>query len=230
MHFAQISSPSRTAERESIVRRDEELVAAVRAGSHEAFEAIQKLYSNRLYKRILSITKNHEDSEDALQDAFLRAYLKIDSFEGRSQLSTWLTRIAINSALMCLRRRHRWVEVAFQEKPEPGAESRVHDIRDTAPNPEESYDLKHRYNRVSNAIDRLDAKSRTTLGAWVEHESSMKEIAQTLDVSLPSVKARLHRARKRLIQMTGADIRAPRHPYRISARPPMERKTYTRYA
>ena len=82
---------------------DEDLLLAARGGSHAAFAELQKIYSHRLYKRILSITRNREDAEDALQDTFLRAYLALPSFEGRSRFSSWLTRIGINSALMILR-------------------------------------------------------------------------------------------------------------------------------
>src|SRR5215469_10970485 len=86
-------------------RGDAELLAALQAGSSAAFEELQKVYSNRLYRRILSITRNHADAEDALQDTFMRAFVGLDSFEGRSHLSTWSTRIAFNSALMVIRRR-----------------------------------------------------------------------------------------------------------------------------
>ena len=82
--------------------RDLELVAAARAGSNAAFEELQSRHSRRLFRRINFITRNHEDAEDALQETFLHAYLALDSFEGRSQFASWLTRIAINSALMVL--------------------------------------------------------------------------------------------------------------------------------
>lgn len=187
---------------EGVARRDEELVAAVRSGSDAAFEELQRLYSHRLYKRILSITRNREDAEDALQDTFLRAFVAIDSFEGRCQFSSWLTRIAINSALMTIRKRRTRSEVSFQQTSESGEENVAFDIRDTAMNPEEICDLKHRYNGMLNAIERLDLKSRTVMGIRVSQDCSMKEIAHTLDLSLATVKARLHRARKRLTQFT----------------------------
>src|SRR5438309_10243936 len=80
--------------------RDLELVGAARAGSNAAFEELETRYSRRLYRRIQFITRNHEDAEDALQETFLRAYLALDSFAGRSQFAAWLTMITINSALM----------------------------------------------------------------------------------------------------------------------------------
>lgn len=206
MHSVELLARSGIAEIDSDSRRDEEVVAAIRAGSGAAFEKLQKLYSHRLYRRIFSITRNREDAEDVLQDTFLRAFLRIDSFEGKSQLFTWLTRIAINSALMCLRKRRRRVEVSLQEQSETGEESYSFDVRDTALNPEEICDLEQRFTCISGAIERLDPKLRTAVSIWISTESSMKEIAQTLDVSIASVKARLHRARKRLADFQSSKI------------------------
>ena len=202
MHSADLSSRSGTAEVESVARRDEELVAAVRAGSGAAFGQIQKLYSDRLYRRIFSITKSREDAEDVLQETFLRAFTRIDSFEGRSQFSTWLTRIAINSALMCLRRCHTRVEIPLQEQTGSGEEIYLFDVRDSALNPEEICDLKQRFTVMYGVIERLDPKLQAALTTWISRDCSMKEIASALDVSIASVKARLHRARKRLAQFS----------------------------
>jgi len=209
-------SSSTIAAYEDAARRDEKLVAGVRAGSGDAFQEVQRLYSHRLYKQILSITRNREDAEDALQDTFLRAFVAIDSFEGRSQFSSWLTRIAINSALMTVRRRRTRGEVSFQQTSESGEENVSFDIRDTAMNPEEICDLKQRCNDMFDAIDRLDPKSRTALGIWVTEECSMMEIAHTLDVSVATVKSRLHRARKRLAQSSviGKGVRTIPLPHR----------------
>jgi RNA polymerase sigma-70 factor, ECF subfamily len=193
-------------------RRDEELVAAWRTGSGEAFQEIQKLYSPRLYKRLLSITKNREDAEDALQDTFLRAFVAINSFEGRSQFSTWLTRIAINSALGTIRRRRTRGEVSCQQTSESGEDISPMEIRDTALNPEETCDLRQRHDSMLHAISRLDAKSKAVLGIWIAHECSMKEIARIMDVPLATVKSRLNRARRRLVKFVLPEHRARRLP------------------
>jgi RNA polymerase sigma-70 factor (ECF subfamily) len=176
-------------------RRDAELLAALQARSSAAFEELQKVYSHRLYKLILSITRNHADAEDALQDTFMRAFVGLNSFEGRSQLSTWLTRIAFNSALIIIRRR-RTGEVLVALPTDSVAHD--FDVRDSAPNPEETCRRKQQLNRMFNAIERLDPISRTALGFRLTHDCSMKEIADTLNVSLATVKARLHRAQKKL--------------------------------
>jgi RNA polymerase sigma-70 factor (ECF subfamily) len=178
---------------------DFDLVAAARAGSNAAFEQLQSRHSRRLYRRIHSITRNHEDAEDALQDTFLHAYLALDSFEGRSQFATWLTRIAINSALMVLRRRRTRAEVQLEPSPESGEPALVIDVRDTALNPEELYDLRQRSYCASCAISKLSINLRTPMKTWIDQDCSMKEVARTLDLSLATVKARLYRARKQLV-------------------------------
>jgi RNA polymerase sigma-70 factor, ECF subfamily len=183
---------------EDAASRDLELVAAARAGSNTAFEELQSRYSHRLYKRIQFITRNHEDTEDALQETFLHAYLALDSFEGRSQFASWLTRIAINSALMVLRRRRTRAEVPFEPASESGEPALTIDVRNTALNPEQLYDLRQRSYGALRAIGKLNVRLRTPMATLIERECSMKEVARTLDLSLAAVKSRLYRARKQL--------------------------------
>jgi len=170
MNVVELSSVSRIADHAQIARRDAELVAAVRAGSGAAFGELQRHYSDRLYRRIFSITKNHEDTEDALQETFLRAFARLESFEGRSLFSTWLTRIAINSALMCLRRRRTRPEISLQEQREPREEIYSFDLLDMSLNPEQICDLRQRSGRILDAIERLDPKSRSVVGIWITKE------------------------------------------------------------
>lgn len=176
--------------------RDAELVTAAKAGSSDAFETLQKLYARRLYTKIFSITRNREDAEDALQDTFLRAYMALGTFEGRSAVYTWLTRIAINSALMIIRKRRVRAEVFFEQSSED--DTPLFDISDTALNPEEVWDHSQRCRRMQHAIQKLNPRLRTVIGSWIAQGNSMKEIARTLNVPVATVKARLHRARLRL--------------------------------
>jgi RNA polymerase sigma-70 factor, ECF subfamily len=210
MHSRELPCKSNLTAVEFISGRDNKLVVAARTGSSVAFEQIQKLYSHRLYKRILSITRNHEDAEDALQETFMCAFLALNSFQGRSHLSTWLTRIAINSALMVIRRRrHIYPEVSLTAPAEAGAEIQDCDIRDSGPTPEEICEVKQRFDRTFSAIERLDPKSRTAIGIWSTQECSMKELAHILDVPVATVKARLYRARKKLAAFTDHKRRVP---------------------
>src|ERR1700733_14080657 len=103
---------------ESASRRMDPLVTAVQAGGPEAFAQLYATYSPRLYRTIIAITKNPEDAQDALQETFLRAHLRGHAFEGRSSIYTWLSRIAINSALMILRKRRTRPEVLFDPQPD----------------------------------------------------------------------------------------------------------------
>ena len=188
-------------------RGDLDLVAAARAGSSAAFEELQSRYSRRLYRRIQCITRNHEDAEDALQETFLHAFLALDSFEGRSQFASWLTRIAINSALMVLRRRRSRPEVPFAPLPDLGEPQQAVEVRDTALNPEQHYDLRQRSYSALHAIGKLDVNLRTPMTTWIEQECSMKDVARTLGLSLPAVKSRLFRARKQLSRSTALQER-----------------------
>ena len=188
---------------------DLELVAAARAGSSTAFEELQSRYSRRLYRRIQFITRNHEDAEDALQETFLRAYLALDSFEGRSQFASWLTRIAINSALMVLRRRRRRPEVPFELPPDSSKAFQTVDVRDTALNPEQHYDLRQRSYGALRAIGKLNVRLRTPMATLIERECSMKDVARSLDLSVAAVKSRVYRARKQLMCSVAFKGRVP---------------------
>lgn len=175
--------------------QDADLVFAARGGSKDAFERLQNRYRPRLYRRLLSITRNHEDAEDALQDTFLRAYAGLSKFEERAQFSSWLTQIATNSALMILRKRRvrgdlrsGWTFEAAHENPVP-------EVPDNALSPEEICDQRQRCAAVLRAIQRLDPKLQTAIQLRVIEEYSIKEMAENLNASAVAAKSRLHRAR-----------------------------------
>src|SRR5579863_4219920 len=146
---------------------DLELVAAAKGGSKAAFEELQSRYSRRLYRRIQFITRNHEDAEDALQETFLHAYLALNSFEGRSQFASWLTRIAINSALMVLRRRRSRPEISFELSTESDESVVTIDVLDSALNPEQLYELRQKSACALRAIGRLDLNLRAPMATWM---------------------------------------------------------------
>ena len=176
----------------------DDVVSAAQAGSPEAFRKLHVLYSRRLYRTIVAIMKNPHDAEDALQDTFLRAYLAIHKFEGRSNIYTWLTRIAINSAIMILRRQSARAEVLFDPQPEPQLQTPFIDFKDSAPNPEEAYYLDQRRLETQRAIGHLDPHLRAPLWMQLTHGWSIREISEALNISEAAVKARLYRGRQRL--------------------------------
>ena len=98
------SSPLLDRTLDRVIAPLDDIVLAAQAGSPAAFADLYSTYSRRLFQTIFSITKNPQDAEEALQETFLRAYLAIKNFEGKSQIYTWLTRIAVNTALMVLRK------------------------------------------------------------------------------------------------------------------------------
>jgi RNA polymerase sigma-70 factor, ECF subfamily len=178
--------------------REAELVIAAQAGSKDAFEELQKFHWCRLYRTVLSITKNREDAEDALQDTFLKAYLALGKFEGRSKFGSWLTRIAVNSALMSIRKRRARQEVFVEHSSESDDPATSFDIRDSGLNPEQIYDQYQRCLGMFRAMQRLDPKLQAAMRIRTLQEWSIKQIAQTLGVSQSATKTRLLRARRRL--------------------------------
>jgi RNA polymerase sigma-70 factor (ECF subfamily) len=118
-------------------------------------------------------------------------------------------RIAINSALMVLRRRRSRLEVSFEPPSESGESAQAIDVPETALNPEQLYDLRQRSDYVLRAIGKLDINLRTPLTTWIEQDCSMKEVARTLDLTLATVKTRLHRARKQLSCSTAFKMPVP---------------------
>ena len=166
------------------------------------FAELYAAYSPRLYKTIFAITRNSEDAEDALQDAFLRIHLRLQTFEGRSGVYSWLTRIAINSALMILRRRRARPETSFDPQPDHREDTPCFEIKDPSPNPEQICDWRQRRVRVLHLIRNLDPRLQTPIRMQITMDSSMKEIGCALNISQAAVKARLHRARHRLLRHT----------------------------
>jgi RNA polymerase sigma-70 factor, ECF subfamily len=178
--------------------RDVELVSAALTGSSDAFAELQRLYSRLLYRRIFRITRNREDAEDALQDTFLRAYLALRNFQGRSSVYSWLTRIAINSALMLLRKRRNHPEVSLDLSSEPENDFTHWEPKDTCLNPEQACDQGERCTNILRSIERLHSSLRDPLLTRMTHGSSLDEIARTLDITEAAVKSRLFRARSRI--------------------------------
>jgi RNA polymerase sigma-70 factor, ECF subfamily len=189
--FEQMSS-------EPVRQFDTGLEMAAQEGSQEAFAELHKLWTPRLYRTIFSITGNHADTEDALQDTWLRAYTRLESFVGRSKLSSWLTRIAINTSLMTLRKRRVRREAITEPLSCAEDELPPIEVKDPGPNPEEACLEFESRRRLVNAMTELEPAARAMIELQVSEQCSIKEIAQSLDVSVGTVKARLHRARRRL--------------------------------
>jgi RNA polymerase sigma-70 factor (ECF subfamily) len=187
-----------TANKRQTPLQDAELISATLTGSSDAFAELQRLYSRQLYSTIFRITRNREDAEDVLQDTFLRAYLSLRNFQGRSSVYSWLTRIAINSALMLLRKRRSHPEVCFDLAREQENDAVRLEPKDPCLNPEQICDQRQRCANIHREIERLKASLREPLQSRMTHGSSLEEIGRAMDITATAVKARLNRARKRL--------------------------------
>ena len=181
------------------------IVPAPRADWPVTFEELHANYSRRLYRTIAAITKNPEDAEDALQDTFLRAHLARETFEGRSSIYSWITRIAINSALMVLRKRRVRSEVLFESQPDDRCDAITFEVRDSAPNPEELFVLHQRQLKTLHALRRLRPQLREPIRMQVTHGWSIREISRALNISEAAVKSRIHRAHQQLSAKHGEE-------------------------
>ena len=175
---------------------EETLVAQAKAGDCSAFSTLAQQYDRYIYRLALNITGNKEDAEDVLQEAMLKAYTKLDQFQGGSRFYTWLVRIAVNEALMRLRRRSPQKEVSLDEPVEGNEKSFMpRDIEDWADNPEEQY-AKVELNKIlEETVAKLEPNFRTVFVLRDVENLSTEETAQILGLSVPAVKSRLLRAR-----------------------------------
>jgi|GEM_PF-770396 len=185
-----------------IPSKDQHLVVAARSGCRTAFNELWNLYSRRIYRTLLGITHNAHDAEDALQDAFLRAFLAIESFEGRSSFYSWLTRIAINSALGNLRRRRSRPEASLDQGLQHQGEDAPREFRDLAPNPEQTYAAREERENLILAMRKLPSELRKAIQTRVAEDCSLREVACRLNISEAAAKSRLYRARIMLGSMT----------------------------
>ncbi len=176
---------------------DGALVAAAKQGDTQAFEGLVLRHRHRVLAVAQRITNNREDAEDVAQETFHKAFLHLDTFQEKSQFSTWLTRIVMNQAFMLLRGRRGVIEV-LPESPEDGAKSNSEAFVDQGPNPEESCWRRERTQLLTAAINRLGPKVRSTILLRDIEERSAEETAQILGTSIGAVKARVFQGRRKL--------------------------------
>jgi RNA polymerase sigma-70 factor (ECF subfamily) len=180
---------------------EEQLIAAAKTGKRAPFGELCERNVKKVFCVAHRITRNREDAEDAVQDCFLSAFVHVKGFDGRSRFATWLTRIAINAALMKLRKKRGIREVPMDE-PNPSSELGLHsEIHDAAPDPEETYRLRERKQIVNAAISGLRPRVRRVVQLHKLQEHSVRETAQILGISTAAVKARMFHARVALHRM-----------------------------
>lgn len=177
---------------------DATLVAAAVSGQDQAFGVLFRRHSRRILAAAWRITGNREDARDVAQETFVKAFRYLESFERKSSFSTWLTRIAINEALMWLRRR-RWLSDASTTVPiEDEKTAFPREIPDSGPGPETSYSQQERALLLSKAINRLTPGVRKAIELRELAELSTEETARALGISVQAVKSRLFHGRRKL--------------------------------
>jgi RNA polymerase sigma-70 factor (ECF subfamily) len=177
---------------------EEGLVARAQTGDAEAFAELVERYERKIYRLARHITGNDEDAEDVLQEAFLKAYENLPGFQGQSKFYTWLVRIAVNEALMKLRRRKTGRVVSLDETIDTGEETMAREIAVWEDNPEEQYSREELRRILEEAIETLPPLYRTVFVLRDVDELSTEETASALGISVPAVKSRLLRARLQL--------------------------------
>jgi RNA polymerase sigma-70 factor, ECF subfamily len=174
---------------------DAALVSTAKSGDTSAFVELSKRHSNRIWQTAYRITKNRQDAEDVLQDSLLRAYCHLKDFQEKSSFSTWLTRIAINSALMILRKKHGCFEISLDGTDSSSDHYERWEPKSLTEDPESGYVRREREELLRDAILGLPPVFREVIELRQARDYSTREIAQALGISVPAVKSRLTRAR-----------------------------------
>jgi RNA polymerase sigma-70 factor, ECF subfamily len=174
------------------------LVQSAKNGDVQAFEELVRRYDRNVFRIAQHITHNREDAEDVVQDAFLKAYENLHQFQGQSKFYTWLVRIAVNEALMKLRRIKPGRTVSLDEEVKTDEDSLPREVADWSPNPEQQYNQAELRDILTRTIQGLPTSFRTVFVLRDVEGLSTEETAEALDLSIPAVKSRLLRARLQL--------------------------------
>src|SRR5271165_3942297 len=184
----------------TVAKEDEHLlVAAAKGGDLSAFNELVSRYERKIFRLTMNITRNREDAEDAMQDAFLKSYSHLKTFQGDSRFYTWLVRIAANEALMRLRKR-RPGQFSLDEPIEGDEDLMPRELQDWGPGPEQRFAQTEMREILSSVIDELEPEYRTVFVLRDIEELSTEETADAVGISVPAVKSRLLRARLKLRQ------------------------------
>jgi len=180
---------------------DEALVAGAKMGYGSFFDELHERHRERMFRVAHRITRDREDAQDAVQESFLNAYVHLEKFDERARFSTWLTRIAINAALMKVRKNRASRQVGVEDAVE------AVELSDSAPNPEEICARTEQEAALRNAIAKLRPTLRNVVELHDLQEHSLHETAEALGTSVSAAKARLFHARAALSRTTQPKVR-----------------------
>jgi len=190
---------------------DARLVSAAKSGDAFAFFELSRRHSNNILWRAYRIVKNRQDAEDVRQEALMSAFIHLKDFEERASFSSWLTRIAINSALMVVRKKRRYIETSIDVTNNDCEIGYCWEPKDPAESPEGRYARREREALLKGAIQSLPPKLREIVQLSHGDDHSLEEVARLLRISMPAAKSRLARARKALrTLLAGAKLKVHR--------------------
>ncbi len=173
------------------------LVTAAKSGDHQAYAELCRRHSRQIFRTVLRITRNTEDAEDAVQESLMKAFVHLCSFNGRCAFSSWLTRIAINCAVMQLRRRRKYPESRLDTSDNFGNE--VHrDFVEPSPTPEDLCIQADLARTVRLALNALRPSLKRAMSVRYSQDASVEQIAMQLGITQGATKARLLRGRAAL--------------------------------
>jgi len=186
---------------------DESLVEAAKRGHSMAFATLSERYRQQLFRAAHRITRSYEDAEDAVQDSLLRAFVHVTDFDGRSSFGTWLTRIAINSALMILRKKRASLEIATDRNEDFGADG-PHETANHQPNPEKLYAQSEEETMLKKAIQSLRPTLRVVVQLQLQ-ERSMRDAAELISSFFDRSQGKAVPHQERTSEINDPDTRAP---------------------
>lgn len=177
---------------------DEKLVAGAKKGQGTAFGELHNRHAAKMFHVAHRITRNREDAEDAVQECFLKAFIHLKTFDGKSKFLTWLTRIAINAALMKLRKNRASLEVRIEGPVEAPGFHTEDALADSSLNPEERFAKSEREAILRTAVARLRPSIRKVIEVHQLQECSLSETSEVLGISVAAAKGRMFHARAAL--------------------------------
>ena len=188
-------------------RTESEMIAAVLAGEIQLYHELIRPYERSVYVMALSYMKNEADAEDVAQQAFVRAFRKLSSFRAESKFSTWLISITINEARTCLRRQALVRMESLDQLPDEDKGISPALLRDWREIPSEAVERDEVRVLIQRAVELLPDIYREVFLLRDVEELTVRETAEALNVSIPSVKVRLHRARMMLQKQLAPQLR-----------------------
>ena len=209
-NVVEIDEPEATIASFSDLGAEEAVVNAAKRGDGQAFEILVRCHEPRILALALRYTRVRADAEDVVQQSFQKAFVHLHKFEGKSSFSTWLTRIAINEALMWLRRGRSLREVPMDDSRSDEAARTGLEIADASPDPEACYLEREGARILFEAMDKLRPGVRATIELRDLGELSAQETARRMGLSVSAVKARVFQGRRRLREILRRYMRSPR--------------------